>query len=688
MIRVMWSRIVCTALMVALVIGSAPVWPTNAVAQEAGGDKTVNLEIIVDASGSMAAPTDTGVLRIDAAKRVLKEVIAQIPQEPGVNVGFRVYGHRGDNTDVGRPESCVSSDLLVPMQGVDPAALTAQVDALQPVGWTPLGYALQQAANDFTQPASENVVNAIIMVTDGLETCDADPAAIAGQLKASPAGITTHVIGFGTTPDELAILNGITQASGGQLLGSNNAGQLMSALFAILEELQVVQETGTGETRESPLGIGRVGRVGDYDVSVLSVTPNANDVVAMENQFNEPPAEGNQFFLARVSVTYAGSATGTPFADLNFQAVGDRSASYTTFNNDCGVYPDQAYNIAELFPGGSAEFNVCWEIASSDQGSLVMYVEPLFSFDASPVWFSLGNPIKQVVDPNATPIPAEPTAPTPTTAVAPPSSTGATVPADNGRANPIPVGSAGRVGDYDVSVLSVTPNANDIVAVENQFNEPPGAGQQFFMARVRVTYIGTATGNPSAELNFQAVGDKSASYTIFNNDCGVYPEQPYDVTELFSGGAAEFNVCWEIAVEDAGSLVMYVEPVFDFNATPVWFSLGNPVSAQAVPTVTATQSAAAGAAPSGVAINVSLIDISYQPSELTIPANTDVTLTLTNSGMLEHSFVMDSPRMDSGPLAPGASTTVTFNLPPGTYTFSCSVPGHKEAGMVGTIIAQ
>jgi len=324
-----------------LIVGSGAVsLSAMAVQDTSPASRTINVEIIVDASGSMAAETNTGELRIDSAKRVLTEVINAIPEAEGVNVGLRVYGHRGDNTDEGRAESCVSSDLLVPIDSVDKPDLLAQVDTLQPVGWTPIGYALEQASADFTQPASGDVVNAIVMVTDGLETCDADPAAIAGRLRSSDAAITTHVIGFGTTPEEQAILNGIAQAGDGQLLGSDNTGQLLAALFEILEELEVVEETGTGETRNSPLGVGRVGRVGDFELSVISVVPNANDIVATENQFNELPAADNQFFLVTVSAMYVGVASGNPSFDLDYKAVGASSSSYTTYNNTCGVVPN------------------------------------------------------------------------------------------------------------------------------------------------------------------------------------------------------------------------------------------------------------------------------------------------------------------------------------------------------------
>src|SRR5690606_14381120 len=117
------------------------------------------------------------------------------------------------------------------------------------------------------------------------------------------------------------------------------------------------------------------------------------------------------------------------------------------------------------------------------------------------------------------------------------------------------------------------PNANDIVMAENQFNDPPGAGNQFFITRISITYVGNETGAPSSELDYQAVGASSKGYTIYNDYCGVYPEDPYTVTELFPGGTAEFNLCWQIDSADQDSLVMYIESWLDFESDPVWFSL-------------------------------------------------------------------------------------------------------------------
>jgi uncharacterized cupredoxin-like copper-binding protein len=76
----------------------------------------------------------------------------------------------------------------------------------------------------------------------------------------------------------------------------------------------------------------------------------------------------------------------------------------------------------------------------------------------------------------------------------------------------------------------------------------------------------------------------------------------------------------------------------------------------------------------------------FEPATLTVRANTPVNVTLDNSGSaLVHDFVIDSPaiKIEAQPHA-RASGTATF--PPGTYQFYCSQPGHKEAGMVGTLI--
>lgn len=86
--------------------------------------------------------------------------------------------------------------------------------------------------------------------------------------------------------------------------------------------------------------------------------------------------------------------------------------------------------------------------------------------------------------------------------------------------------------------------------------------------------------------------------------------------------------------------------------------------------------------------DVSTVDIAFDPKELTIPAGTDVTIKVTNKGLLQHDFSMDDPKAASKLLNGGESDSVTINLKSGEYQYYCSVPGHKEAGMVGKLIVK
>ena len=82
---------------------------------------------------------------------------------------------------------------------------------------------------------------------------------------------------------------------------------------------------------------------------------------------------------------------------------------------------------------------------------------------------------------------------------------------------------------------------------------------------------------------------------------------------------------------------------------------------------------------------VAMVDIAFQPAELTIPANMDVTISLPNQGAATHNFNVDDLDVHSGDVPSGQTGSVTINARPGDYTYYCNVPGHKEAGMVGTL---
>jgi hypothetical protein len=226
--------------------------PTLAFAQDQAASqapRTVNVQLVFDSSGSMAQEVAPGVTRIEAAKQVLNDVVDAIPEAEGINVGFRVYGHEGSNQEADRAISCQSTELIVPVEGTNKELLRAAIESYQPVGWTPITLALEEAANDFSPPA-EGEVNAIVLVTDGLETCGGNACDAAAALAEGDVDVTTYVVGFGLTQDEQATLQCIADAGGGLNLSAGNADELNTALFTVLEELQVVVQTGFFEIEE------------------------------------------------------------------------------------------------------------------------------------------------------------------------------------------------------------------------------------------------------------------------------------------------------------------------------------------------------------------------------------------------------------------------------------------------------
>jgi len=79
-------------------------------------------------------------------------------------------------------------------------------------------------------------------------------------------------------------------------------------------------------------------------------------------------------------------------------------------------------------------------------------------------------------------------------------------------------------------------------------------------------------------------------------------------------------------------------------------------------------------------------NLSYDTKTLSAKAGT-VTITMANMSPVEHNVTVASGSTVLGatPTFTGGSKTLTLKLKPGSYTFYCSVPGHRQAGMEGTL---
>jgi len=119
--------------------------------------------------------------------------------------------------------------------------------------------------------------------------------------------------------------------------------------------------------------------------------------------------------------------------------------------------------------------------------------------------------------------------------------------------------------------------------------------------------------------------------------------------------------------------------------------------------------ACAGTSQPATDIMLEAKDFTYNPVSITVPAGQPVTLTLKNTGKVEHDFVVekinvtDVEASDSGPAEHHQMNQLEYDLhffaktgeiavlqftamEPGTYEVFCSIEGHREAGMVGELI--
>lgn len=98
----------------------------------------------------------------------------------------------------------------------------------------------------------------------------------------------------------------------------------------------------------------------------------------------------------------------------------------------------------------------------------------------------------------------------------------------------------------------------------------------------------------------------------------------------------------------------------------------------------ASPAAEAASAP----ITVTSYDIYFDPKTFSVPADTDTVVNLPNLGAAPHNFSIDALSISVDNAAGETEDTVTINAPAGDYEYYCNIPGHKEAGMVGTMTSK
>ncbi|MDO9499793.1 VWA domain-containing protein, partial [Falsiroseomonas sp.] len=170
--------------------------------------------LVFDASGSMWNRVEGDRTRIEVARDVVGDYFTS--RDQAVPLAVIAYGHnrRGDCRDI---------EVIAPMGRAPGASLAQRLRGLVPRGMTPLTDSLRQARAQIPDTAE---AADIILVTDGLETCQGDPCALAAEFAAEGIKIRAHVVGFGLTGAQVQSLSCITEQTGGRLFETNSGAEL------------------------------------------------------------------------------------------------------------------------------------------------------------------------------------------------------------------------------------------------------------------------------------------------------------------------------------------------------------------------------------------------------------------------------------------------------------------------------
>lgn len=177
--------------------------------------------LVLDESGSMWAQLPEGRSRIEVARDVLSEFLTG--RDGQAPLGVIAYGHN-------RKGDCADIEVIAPVGPQDGTALSDRLRGLMPKGKTPLADALRHAGMAIPLTAEEAD---IVLITDGLESCDGDPCAVAAELEQQGIPVRAHVVGFGLTEGEIAQIACVAETTGGKVLLAQSGEELATALNTV-----------------------------------------------------------------------------------------------------------------------------------------------------------------------------------------------------------------------------------------------------------------------------------------------------------------------------------------------------------------------------------------------------------------------------------------------------------------------
>lgn len=186
---------------------------------------------ILDGSGSMWGQID-GVAKIDTAKATLGKLLYEVPSD--ARLGLITYGDRDE-------KSCQDVTYANPL-GSSPDDIKATIDKLAPLGKTPIDTALGIGLAKISEVEPFDTRKSLVLVSDGIETCDGDPCDTAGLARLNGVDLKVHVVGFDVDSEARKQLECIAEQGGGQYFNAADTKGFEDAMASVVKVAQAAAE--------------------------------------------------------------------------------------------------------------------------------------------------------------------------------------------------------------------------------------------------------------------------------------------------------------------------------------------------------------------------------------------------------------------------------------------------------------
>ncbi len=213
-----------TALVACFVMCSAAAFSQDNPSTDADESGAPDLlYLIYDSSNSMWGELSDKSRKYEAGRNAMAGVLRGNALDR--ELALRAYGHR-DKTD------CRDSELIVaagsPAQ--NSMKISKAVAGIRPTGKTPITYSLRESLKDFDGRKGD-----ILLISDGIETCDIDPCTLMDEWRDAGIQIRVHVVGVGLNEMERNAMSCVAETSGGKYFDVGSEGELQEALNEAVE---------------------------------------------------------------------------------------------------------------------------------------------------------------------------------------------------------------------------------------------------------------------------------------------------------------------------------------------------------------------------------------------------------------------------------------------------------------------